>query len=150
MAPEYDATLCGPGRLHILAADPPRQHEVPSSSTKKQVAGSPSAKTGPGSKLSTWPSRHSQSSCSSVSFSNRNSVRSSSGLHRSGSSTVNCHHHSGLSDILAALFRHRFSRYLCTRVTAMAPSPTALATRLTDSARTSPATNTPGMLVSRW
>src|SRR3954468_20594746 len=32
----------------------------------------------------------------------------------------------------------------------MAPSPTAPATRLTDSARTSPATNTPGTEHSRW
>ena len=32
----------------------------------------------------------------------------------------------------------------------MAPSPTAEATRLADSARASPATNTPGTLVSRW
>ena len=32
----------------------------------------------------------------------------------------------------------------------MAPSPTADATRLTESARTSPATKTPGMLASRW
>lgn len=32
----------------------------------------------------------------------------------------------------------------------MAPSPTAEATRLTDSARTSPAAKTPGKLVSRW
>ena len=31
----------------------------------------------------------------------------------------------------------------------MAPSPTADATRFTESARTSPATNTPGMLDSR-
>src|SRR6266540_792394 len=35
-------------------------------------------------------------------------------------------------------------------MTAIAPSPTADATRLADSARTSPATNTPGTLVSRW
>src|SRR6201996_209600 len=35
-------------------------------------------------------------------------------------------------------------------MTASAPSPTAEATRLADSARASPATNTPGMLVSRW
>ena len=34
-------------------------------------------------------------------------------------------------------------------MTAMAPSPTAEATRLADSARASPATNTPGTLVSR-
>lgn len=33
---------------------------------------------------------------------------------------------------------------------AMAPSPTAEATRFTDSARASPATNTPGIDVSRW
>ncbi len=35
-------------------------------------------------------------------------------------------------------------------MTAMAPSPTAEATRLADSALASPATNTPGTLVSRW
>ena len=35
-------------------------------------------------------------------------------------------------------------------MTASAPSPTAEATRLADSARASPATNTPGTLVSRW
>lgn len=32
----------------------------------------------------------------------------------------------------------------------MAPSPTAEATRFIDSARTSPAANTPGTLLSRW
>lgn len=37
----------------------------------------------------------------------------------------------------------------CTRVTAIAPSPTAEATRFTDSARASPATKTPGRLDSR-
>ena len=35
-------------------------------------------------------------------------------------------------------------------MTAIAPSPTAEATRFADSDRTSPATNTPGTLVSRW
>ena len=45
---------------------------------------------------------------------------------------------------------HCSARYRCTSVTAIAPSPTADATRLTDSARTSPATNTPGTLDSRW
>ena len=35
-------------------------------------------------------------------------------------------------------------------MTAMAPSPTADATRLAESERTSPAANTPGTLVSRW
>src|SRR6202044_2509332 len=44
----------------------------------------------------------------------------------------------------------KVSRYRCTNITAIAPSPTAEATRLADSARTSPATNTPGALVSRW
>ena len=44
---------------------------------------------------------------------------------------------------------HCSSKYRCTRVTAIAPSPTAEATRFTDSDRTSPATNTPGMLASR-
>ena len=47
-------------------------------------------------------------------------------------------------------FAHCSARYRCTSVTAIAPSPTADATRLTDSARTSPATNTPGTLDSRW
>ena len=41
------------------------------------------------------------------------------------------------------------SRYRCTSVTAIAPSPTADATRLTDWDRTSPATNTPGIDDSR-
>ena len=45
---------------------------------------------------------------------------------------------------------HCSARYRCTSVTAIAPSPTAEATRLTDSDRTSPATNTPGTLDSRW
>ena len=45
---------------------------------------------------------------------------------------------------------HLISRYRCTSMTAMAPSPTAEATRLADSARASPATNTPGILLSRW
>ena len=45
---------------------------------------------------------------------------------------------------------HWSARYRCTSVTAIAPSPTAEATRLTESARTSPATNTPGTLDSRW
>ena len=44
---------------------------------------------------------------------------------------------------------HSFSKYRWTSMTAIAPSPTADATRLADSARASPATNTPGMLVSR-
>src|SRR4051794_5607548 len=39
-------------------------------------------------------------------------------------------------------------RYWCTNWTAMAPSPTADATRLTEPERTSPAANTPGWLVS--
>src|SRR4029077_7859326 len=45
---------------------------------------------------------------------------------------------------------HVRSRYRCTSMTAIAPSPTAEATRLADSARTSPAAKTPGTLVSRW
>src|SRR5437762_5185385 len=43
---------------------------------------------------------------------------------------------------------HSSFRYSCTNWTAMAPSPTAEATRLTESERTSPAANTPGRLVS--
>jgi hypothetical protein len=39
-------------------------------------------------------------------------------------------------------------RYCCTKRTAMLPSPTAAATRLTEFARTSPAAKTPGRLVS--
>src|SRR5262249_55197752 len=39
-------------------------------------------------------------------------------------------------------------RYSCTNWTAIAPSPTAEATRLTEPERTSPAANTPGWLVS--
>ena len=39
-------------------------------------------------------------------------------------------------------------RYWCTSWTAIDPSPTADATRLIDWSRTSPATNTPGRLVS--
>ena len=39
-------------------------------------------------------------------------------------------------------------KYSCTNWTAIAPSPTAEATRLTDPDRTSPAANTPGRLVS--
>src|ERR1044072_6633247 len=40
-------------------------------------------------------------------------------------------------------------RYSCTNFTAIAPSPTAEATRLIDLARTSPAANTPARLVSK-
>src|SRR3954447_22881796 len=40
-------------------------------------------------------------------------------------------------------------RYSCTNWTAIAPSPTGEATRLTDPERTSPAANTPRRLVSR-
>ena len=40
------------------------------------------------------------------------------------------------------------ARYSWTKCTAIEPSPTADATRFIDSLRTSPATNTPGMLVS--
>ena len=47
------------------------------------------------------------------------------------------------------LLGHGFARYLCTSITAIAPSPTADATRLAESDRTSPAANTPGTLVSR-
>lgn len=43
---------------------------------------------------------------------------------------------------------HELARYSCIRDTAIDPSPTALATRLIERARTSPATNTPGTLVS--
>src|SRR5262249_29022763 len=43
---------------------------------------------------------------------------------------------------------HRLSRYRCTRCTAMAPSPTAEATRFIVERRASPATKTPGRLVS--
>src|SRR6185437_9197457 len=43
---------------------------------------------------------------------------------------------------------HSLSRYLCTRCTAIAPSPTAEATRFIEERRTSPATKTPGRLVS--
>src|SRR5438445_3715738 len=41
------------------------------------------------------------------------------------------------------------SRYRWTKVTAIAPSPTADATRFTELCRTSPAANDPGTLVSR-
>src|SRR5437762_12424631 len=43
---------------------------------------------------------------------------------------------------------HSSFRYSCTNWTAMAPSPTAEATRLTEPERTSPAANTPVRLVS--
>ncbi len=43
---------------------------------------------------------------------------------------------------------HASARYWWTSDTAIDPSPTALATRLIERARTSPATNTPGTLVS--
>ena len=42
----------------------------------------------------------------------------------------------------------RAARYSCTKLTAIEPSPTAEATRFIDWLRTSPATNTPGRLVS--
>src|SRR4051795_3178556 len=49
----------------------------------------------------------------------------------------------------SSLVRHRVvARCSCTRRTAMEPSPTAEATRLTEPLRTSPAANTPGRLVS--
>src|SRR5688572_11658777 len=44
---------------------------------------------------------------------------------------------------------HISLRYSCTNRTAMAPSPTADATRLMESDRTSPAAKTPARLVSR-
>ncbi len=43
---------------------------------------------------------------------------------------------------------HRFARYWWTNWTAIEPSPTALAIRLTDRWRTSPTANTPGRLDS--
>ena len=43
---------------------------------------------------------------------------------------------------------HAWARYSWMSETAIDPSPTALATRLIERARTSPATNTPGTLVS--
>ena len=43
---------------------------------------------------------------------------------------------------------HASARYSWISETAIEPSPTALATRLIERARTSPATNTPGTLVS--
>src|SRR5207244_6904261 len=57
-------------------------------------------------------------------------------------------------DVSQALDGHRAAgvrtppRYWCTSCTAIDPSPTADATRLMDWSRTSPATNTPGRLVS--
>jgi hypothetical protein len=47
-------------------------------------------------------------------------------------------------------FGHRCSRYVWRSWIAIAPSPTADATRLTEADRTSPATKTPGTLASRW
>lgn len=44
---------------------------------------------------------------------------------------------------------HISFKYSCTNWTAIAPSPTDDATRLTEPDRTSPAANTPGWLVSR-
>ena len=49
---------------------------------------------------------------------------------------------------LARDLHHISFRYSCTNWTAIAPSPTADATRLTEPERTSPAANTPGRLVS--
>ena len=54
----------------------------------------------------------------------------------------------GDGDRCCACRAHASARYWCTSETAIDPSPTALATRLIDRARTSPATNTPGTLVS--
>ena len=56
-------------------------------------------------------------------------------------------HHRHLHRLLTAVV-YPYSRYSCTRRTAMAASPTAEATRLIDPLRTSPAANTPGRLVS--
>ena len=51
-------------------------------------------------------------------------------------------------ELLEHLDHTAAARYSCTKCTAIEPSPTAEATRFIDSLRTSPATNTPGMLVS--
>ena len=50
---------------------------------------------------------------------------------------------------MSSLPVHASLRNSWTNWTAIAPSPTAVATRLTDPERTSPAANTPGRLVSR-
>ena len=52
------------------------------------------------------------------------------------------------AQLLDARVAHALARYSCMSETAIEPSPTALATRLIERARTSPATNTPGTLVS--
>ena len=60
------------------------------------------------------------------------------------------HRHAG-DELLDRLGHARLSysdRYWWTNWTAIAPSPTAEATRLTDDARTSPTAKTPGTLVS--
>ena len=104
---------------------------VPESNTKKHEAGAPSAWiVAPAGYSTTRPRSASQPSCSSLRCSNRNRVRSCSGGNRSGSA-------------------HWCSRYVCRSWIAMAPSPTADATRLIELARTSPAANTPGTLASR-
>ncbi len=80
-APAYTPTL---DVLPVSMSSVPTRRDitsVPSSSTYSFCAGWPSAYSGPGSTCSTWPWPHSQASWSSVSFSKRNSVRSSSGLH---------------------------------------------------------------------
>ena len=71
-------------------------------------------------------------------------MRSSAGLHCGDRDAW------GVGDVADVGGGHSVSRYRCTNMTAMAPSPTADATRLADSARTSPAAKTPGTLVSRW
>ena len=50
--------------------------------------------------------------------------------------------------VLPARGAHASTRYSWISETAIEPSPTALATRLIERARTSPATNTPGTVVS--
>ena len=103
---------------------------MPDSSTKKHVAGSPSVKTiDPASRRSTRPWSANSASWSSASDSNRNSVRSSAG-----------------SEPIV----HRASRYRCTNETAIAPSPTAEATRFTDLRPYVAGGEDAGTLDSRW
>ncbi len=74
------AALAGPGSPRRRRRRPSATGSpVPSISTYRFAAGSPSVNTWPGSMTSTCPSWHSRPSCSSLSFSNRNSERSSAG-----------------------------------------------------------------------
>ena len=126
IAPDPGRRALAADRLGALAVDEQRLRRCPRAAAAPTRGSSPcSASTSPArASCGSATAAHSASSSSSRS-SNRSTGRRS-----------------------AIVTRSCVERYWWTSDTAIEPSPTALATRLIERARTSPATNTPGTLVS--